>query len=131
MTLYLGSIVPSVLHSLQFGSYIWELPHFACLKPLYIPVYSSGPGTRHFAATRERAQSTDFHFYYSSESSSCLIPISRKFGHFLLFYVYIVFWPLPWQMFKFLGQGSNLSHSRDHTRSLTTRPPGNCKMQIF
>ena len=34
-------------------------------------------------------------------------------------------------MQMFLGQGSNPNHSRDNSRSLTTRPPGNCYSVYF
>ena len=32
---------------------------------------------------------------------------------------------------KFPGQGSNLSHSSDHTKSLTAGPPGNFRFVAF
>ena len=46
---------------------------------------------------------------------------------FFIFY----FFGCTCSLWKFLGQGSNLSHSRDHARSLTTRLPGNSNTLCF
>ena len=44
---------------------------------------------------------------------------------FLFILLFFFFYGHTFSMWKFPGQGSNLSHSSDNTESLTTTPPGN------
>ena len=45
-------------------------------------------------------------------------------SRFFFFFFFFAMW-------KFPGQGSNLSQSSDNTESLTTRPPGNSQIILF
>ena len=49
------------------------------------------------------------------------------------FFFLAVFWGAgcTCSMKTFSGQGSNLSHSNDNAKSLTTRPPGNSLFHVF
>lgn len=48
----------------------------------------------------------------------------------VLFVLFLFCFGQAHSMQKFLGQGSNLSHSNDNTKPLTTRPPGN-SIQLY
>ena len=63
-------------------------------------------------------------------SSSGYIPgsgIARSYGSFFLIYLSLC----TCDVWKFPGQGLNLSHSSDSAGSLTTRPPGNSLISIL
>ena len=73
-------------------------------------------------------------FYYGSPSKLKYLPKKIFYSFFLFkqkkknfFFLFAVTFLRghACNMWKFLGQGPNLSHNNDNARSLTIRPPGN------
>ena len=90
-------------------------PYIISLKGItWLPSYPFEIGTRTKLLLLYRV--IFFFFFWSRDFSVCLF-------HFVFGF--------PRSLQKFLGQGSDQSHSNDNVESLTARPPGNSLDQGF